>query len=409
LRILLLSWEFPPHLIGGLGRHVAELAPALGEQGVEVHVITPRLSAGAEQEQIAERVTVHRVPLEIGEDDNLVASSRLANAALERKAHQLSAALGGFDLIHGHDWLVAYASVALKYSLRLPLVVTVHSMERGRLQGNLQSEQSLAIHGTEWWLTYESWRVITVSQYMARQAHDHFGVPHDKLEVIPNGVTPPATPPLPAAERAAFRSEFADPYEPIALYVGRIVYEKGVHVLVDAAPRILRDVPNMRFVVAGTGAYLNDVRERAFGIGVGDRFSFPGFIADEVRDKLYQVADVAVFPSLYEPFGIVALEAMALGCPVVVSRTGGLSEFVQPHETGIHVTPGDAESLAWGVLHTIQHPEWTDRRVQNARADVAQNYTWARIAQQTIAAYRRTRETWQRAGGNRPSTQRAAV
>jgi glycogen synthase len=387
-------------MVGGLGKHVADLAPALAEQGIDVHIITPRLSAGESEEQIADRLTVHRVALDIGMDHNLVAFSRLANAALGQRGGELAAAVGGFDLIHGHDWLVAYSSVALKYSLRVPLVVTVHSMERGRMQGNLQSEQSLAINGTEWWLTHESWRVITVSQYMARQVQEYFGVPHDKLDVIPNGVTMPDTPPMDAAERAVFRARYAAPDEQIAYYVGRIVHEKGVQVLVDAAPRVLREVPGMKFVVAGTGAYLAAVQERAASAGVADRFVFTGFIPDDVRDKLYEVADVAVFPSLYEPFGIVALEAMALGCPVVAARTGGLAEFVRPHETGILVTPSDAESLAWGILHTVQHPDWTARRIINARREVRDVYNWRRIAEQTRATYERTRDTWQRAGGN---------
>lgn len=387
-------------MVGGLGKHVADLAPALAEQGIDVHIITPRLSAGESVEQLTDRLTVHRIPLDIGMDHNLVAFSRLANAALGQKGGELAAAVGGFDLIHGHDWLVAYSSVALKYSLRVPLVVTVHSMERGRMQGNLQSEQSLAINGTEWWLTHEAWRVITVSHYMARQVQEYFGVPSDKLDVIPNGVTMPIGPPMDAATRAAFRAQYAAPDEPIAYYVGRVVHEKGVQVLVDAAPHVLREVPRMKFVVAGTGAYLATVQERAASAGVADRFVFTGFIPDDVRDKLYQVADVAVFPSLYEPFGIVALEAMAHGCPVVAARTGGLAEFVRPHETGILVTPSDAESLAWGILHTVQHPEWTARRIANARQEVQEVYNWTRIAEQTRATYERTRETWRRSSGH---------
>lgn len=396
MRILLLAWEFPPHMVGGLGKHVAELVPALAARDVEVHVITPRVVDAPAEERIAPRAVVHRVACDAEPEDNLVALSRRVNLALEQKGRELAAMHGPFDLIHGHDWLVAYSSVALKYALRVPLVVTVHSMEHGRVQGRLQSEQSLAINGTEWWLTQEAWRVITVSQYMAGQVREQFGVPPDKLEVIPNGVTLPQRL-LDAAERARERARYAAPDEPIIYYVGRIVEEKGVQVLVDAAPRLLRSHARLRFVVAGTGSYLAAVRQRAADLGVAERFWFMGFLPDADRDKLYQVADVAVFPSLYEPFGIVALEAMAYGCPVVAAQTGGLAEVIQAHETGILVVPGNPDSLAWGILHTLEHPQWTAQRVANARRVIEEAYSWTSIADKTIAAYRRARETWQAA------------
>jgi glycosyltransferase involved in cell wall biosynthesis len=396
LRILLLSWEFPPHVAGGLGKHVADLAPALAAHGIEVHVVTPHLRGGTSTESICPGATVHRVPCGPARDgDNIVTFSQHSNSSLERKSHELSAELGGFDLIHGHDWLVAYSSIALKYALKRPLVVTVHSMERGRRQGDMSDEQALAINGTEWWLTYEAWRVITVSNYMREQVETFFGVPRDKLDVIYNGVNPPSGPPLVAANRAKFRSAYAAADEPIVYYVGRIVYEKGVHVLVNAAPAILRDQPRTRFVIAGTGPMLDTLRQQTVELGLADRFVFTGYISDEVRDKLYQVANVAVFPSLYEPFGIVALEAMAYNCPIVVTQTGGLAEFVRPHENGIMVYPDNPSSLAWGILHTLHHPEWAALRAANALRDVKSIYNWDRIATQTIETYRRIHTAWQ--------------
>lgn len=396
MRLLLLSWEFPPHIVGGLGKHVADLAPALAAQGIDVHVITPNLRGGEEVERLGERATVYRVPAhdQTQNAHDLVTFSQASNTFLERKGHELHAALGGFDMIHGHDWLVAHSSVALKYALKRPLIVTVHSMERGRMQGNLSSAQSLAINGTEWWLTYEAWRVITVSHYMGRQVHQYFGVPQDKLDVIYNGVTIPPRSITDADERAAFRAVYARPDEQIVYYVGRIVYEKGVQVLVEAAPHVLRELPNVKFVIAGTGGHLDTLRDLVRERGLDQHVVFTGFIADDIRDKLYQIADVAVFPSLYEPFGIVALEAMAYGCPVVVAETGGLAEFVRMHETGILTQPGDASSLAWGILHTLQQPEWAAVRVANALRDVRELYHWPRIAAQTIGTYRRVQREW---------------
>jgi glycosyltransferase involved in cell wall biosynthesis len=393
----MLSWEFPPHIVGGLGKHVADLAPALAEQGLEVHVVTPGLRGGAAVEQLCEGATVYRVPVDEIADTHpsIIALSQASNRHLEHKGYQLAAELGGFDIIHGHDWLVAYASVALKYALKRPLIVTVHSMERGRMQGTLSNEQSIAINGTEWWLTYESWRVVTVSSYMAQQVHRFFSVPFDKLDIVYNGVQLPQTHSMSDEQRAAFRARFAQPDQRIVYYVGRLVHEKGVQVLIQAAPQIVQQMPNVKFVIAGTGVYLDELRQLARDYNVSDQVVFTGFIADDVRDKLYQVADVAVFPSLYEPFGIVALEAMAYGCPVVASETGGLAEFVRPHQTGILTHTGDPASLAWGILHSLMRPDWTAGRAQNALAMVKHEFTWQRIAAQTAATYDRAYSEWQ--------------
>jgi glycosyltransferase involved in cell wall biosynthesis len=321
--------------------------------------------------------------------DALVSLAQANNTSLERKALELHLRLGGFDLIHAHDWSVAHSAVAMKYAARLPLVVTVHSTERGRGQGHLMTGEALAINGTEWWLTFEAWRVITVSQYMIGQLGHYFGMPQDKIDVIPNGVTFPATPPLSDAERQAFRRRFAADNEQIVFTIGRMVHEKGLHVLLDAAPQILRERPATKFVIAGTGNQLDALRFHAWECGVYQQCYFTGYVSDQDRDHLFQVADVAVFPSLYEPFGIVALEAMVHRCPVVVSATGGLAEVVRLHETGLTAYTGVPESLAWAVLETLNHPEWAKQRAENAYRQVATLYNWTHIAEQTEAVYRR--------------------
>lgn len=391
MRVLMLSWECPPHIVGGLGKHVSDLVPALAAAGIEVHLVTPNLCGGAAVEEIAPNATVYRVALpDIVRDIHApVALAQANNTSLERKALDLHVRLGGFDLIHAHDWTVAHSAVALKYATRRPLVVTVHSTERGRGQGHLLSGEALAINGTEWWLTFEAWRVITVSQYMTGQLGHYFGIPEDKIDVIHNGVLLPTTPPLVGAERQAFRRRFAHDDERIVFSVGRMVQEKGLQVLIDAAPQILREHPATKFVVAGTGNYLDALRERAWQRGVYQQCYFTGFVSDQDRDHLFQVADVAVFPSLYEPFGIVALEAMAHRCPVVVSATGGLAEVVRLHETGLTAHPSVPESLAWAVLSTIEHPDWAAQRAENAFQQVRTLYNWSHISAQTAAVYRR--------------------
>lgn len=186
-----------------------------------------------------------------------------------------------------------------------------------------------------------------------------------------------------------FRNRYALPGEKIIFYVGRVVYEKGVHILVEAVPRILEAYPHAKFVIAGTGDMLAQLQHRAWELGIAHKVLLTGFIPDKERDRLFKVADCAVFPSLYEPFGIVALEAMAAGAPVVVSEVGGLKEVVQHAETGITVHPNDVGSLSWGILHTLEHPQWTRARVANAQQKVVEEYNWARIGIRTSAIYQR--------------------
>ena len=405
MRVLMLTWEYPPNLVGGQGRHVSELAPALAALGVEVHVVTPDLCGGAAEEEVAPNATVHRVALPDMRHNGhgFMAVVQESNSRLEAKARELHLRLGGFDLIHAHEWSVAYSAVALENATQVPLVVTIHATERGRGQGSLAGAEALAIDEAEGWLTSEAWRVITVSRFMATEIDRYFSIPRDKIDVIHNGVALPAAASLPGDERRDFRRRFACDDEQIVFSVGRLVYEKGLHVLIDAAPEILARQRATKFVVAGAGGQLEALRQRAWERGVYDQFYFTGYISDQDRDRLFQVADVAVFPSIYEPFGIVALEAMAYRCPVVVSATGGLAEVVRLHETGITAHPGAPDSLAWAVVETLRHPEWARARADNAFHEVRQCYTWARIAHQTVDVYHCAHQAWQRGGWAQPA------
>jgi glycogen synthase len=396
MRVLMLSWEYPPYVIGGLSQHVSNLVPALAEAGVEVHVVAPNPRNGLTEERIHANATIHRVATpHPGHDGNgLIATTKTNNSSLEQKARELHLRLGGFDLIHAHEWSVAYSAVAIKYATSLPLVATIHATERGRGQGHLASSEALAINGTEWWLTFEAWRVVTVSHFMADQLTQYFDVPRDKVEVIANGVAMPAYRRLDVAERRAFRNRFAREDERIVFFVGRIVYEKGLHLLIEAASRILAECGPTKFVIAGTGDQLNRLRQYVHQRGLHDRFFFTGFVPDADRDGLFQVADVAVFPSIYEPFGIVALEAMVHRCPVVVAATGGLKEVVRLFETGMTFHAGSSDSLAWAVGETLRYPERARARAEAALHEVEQHYQWSHIAAHTIAVYQRVISAW---------------
>jgi glycosyltransferase involved in cell wall biosynthesis len=227
---------------------------------------------------------------------------------------------------------------------------------------------------------------------MAAELDAYFQTPTDKIDVIPNGVDPSHFLALEGQDLSELRARYARPEEKLVLYVGRLVYEKGIEVLVRAAPLGLAPVPQAKFVIAGKGPELERMRELVRSMGLADKVYLPGFVSDEDRDRLYKLADCAVFPSLYEPFGIVALEAMAAGAPVVGSEVGGLKEVVRHGETGITVYPGDAASCAWGIVHTLVEPQWAEQRVQNAWREVLDRFNWETIARQTADVYTRVVE-----------------
>lgn len=388
MRILMFSWEYPPHVVGGLGKHAAELIPPLGcLPGIEVHLVTPRWGGGESVEKVGQAM-IHRVePPIVGED--FYTGVWKTNLNLEEYADQLWRDAGPFDLVHVHDWLVAFVGAAVKRNFKVPLLSTIHATERGRGRGHLGSDQSRAIHQVEWWLTYESWRVIACSEYMAGEISGYFHCPRDKIDVIPNGVDTARFDLLEGKDLTHFRNMYALPFEDIVFSVGRVVYEKGLQQLMHALPLVLAQQPSAKVIIAGKGPELESLRSLAWSLGVGEKVLLTGFISDKDRDRLFKTADCAVFPSLYEPFGIVALEAMAAKCPVVVSEVGGLQEVVQHAETGITVYPDDPGSLAWGIVHTLQHPKWSAARVENAYRVVREEFNWERIARLTVDVYSR--------------------
>lgn len=397
LRVLMLSWEYPPFIVGGLGAHVGALAPALARAGVSIHVVTPRWKGGEAEKVIdggrsraaATSSRIYRVEPPVRNLGNVFADVQQTNLNLEEQGHTLLEELGGFDVIHAHDWLVAWAAAALKRLHKTPLVATIHATERGRGRGNLAGETASAINGAEWWLTYEAWRVIATSQFMEQEVKSYFNLPADKIDIVPNGIDAAPFDALEKVDLCGFRKRWAQPDERIIFFVGRLVQEKGAHLIVEAAPQVLAEFPKTKFVLAGTGSMTGHIKWRAMNLGIGDRILVAGFISDADRNRLLRVADAAVFPSLYEPFGIVALEGMAAKCPVVVSDVGGLGEVVKHDENGVKVYPDNVDSLAWGIRYVLRDPKAARARAAKAYRMVKVEYSWDRIAQQTAEVYRR--------------------
>ena len=383
MKVLMLTWEFPPRTVGGLARHVAGLSQALGQEGWEVEVITPG-EAKNDSGRPRGGVSLHPVQPYALPSLNFITDIQHLNYSLLEEAVRLINASEDIALLHAHDWLVAFAARALKHIYRLPLVCTIHATEYGRNQG-LHSELQHYISSVEWWLTYESWRVIVCSQSMKDEVGFIFQTPADKMRVIPNAIELSEFTFDP--QKAPSRQNFALPEEKIVFYIGRMVPEKGVQTLLQAVPGILREVPEAKFILAGKGPYEEELKRMSREMGLEHKVQFIGYIEDTVRNALYNYAELAVFPSLYEPFGIVALEGMATKTPVVVSDTGGLREIVKHEKNGLLFPPGDGNALARQIIRLLKESGLAKRLAENAYHYVLRDYTWSGVAQKTLGVY----------------------
>jgi len=385
-RILILSWEYPPLIEGGLARHVRKLSEALVELGIEVHVLT-RGGEDSPAEETAGGVAVHRIrepshPKDLGE---FVAWVERMNSDM------LAAGVGlgdrfDFDLVHGHDWLVANACDHLARRFGTSLVTTIHATEYGRHQGWVNKHPQTYIHGVERWITNRSQRVITCSAFMRDQVADIFGIAESRITVIPNGIDPGDLPRPDVAEMARLRAEFAAPEERLVLLIGRLVYEKGFQLALEAMPAVIEAVPGTRFLVAGSGTHEEELKAQAEELELMGHGTFLGWIGDDVLHTLYGIADLTVVPSIYEPFGLVALEAMASGCPCIVADTGGLREVVPEEGAGLRFAARDPEALAEVAIRVLSDPALEARLIAEAKEHVLR-FDWADVAAQTAAVY----------------------
>jgi glycogen(starch) synthase len=382
---MMLTWEFPPRIIGGISPHVYNLSKNLAQNGVKVYVVTCDFP-GAPRHETIEGVEVHRIDSYRNPAPDFATWVYLMNVNMQKEAAALARSLGGqIDIFHAHDWLVATAGIGLKHVFREPLLATVHSTEIGRRNGiNLDYERM--IHETEAWLTYEAWKVICCSDYMVSHVRWAFGLAPDKLIMVPNGVNAEAYAKYEKEDLSQFRSKFALPEEKIVLFVGRLVYEKGVHVFVNAAPKVLQK-DNAKFIIVGNGYMKDQLSSLVRGMGLTHKVLFTGFVDDETLRKLQTCANVSVVPSLFEPFGIVALEAMAAKSPVVVSDAGGLPEIVTHDVDGVKTYSGNPESLAWGITRVLTDDHYANRLRENAYKKIREKYNWNQIAQQTKSIY----------------------
>ena len=388
MRVLLLSWEYPPVIEGGLGRHVRKLSEHLVQDGVEVHVLTRgggRLPAHDERHG----VHVHRVrePQFPTDMDAFLRWVRSMNDDMRTLATQLCKRFE-FDLVHSHDWLVAKAAHETAQCIGRPWLVTVHATEYGRHQGWVQNYPQSEIHAAERAMVRRADHVITCSQFMRGHVASVFGVRPERITPIPNGIDPAELDPG-ETDLEALRARFAASHERLVLLVGRLVYEKGFHLALDALAPIIRRHRDVRFVVAGTGTAEAELKRQARRLRLTRHGTFLGWVGDDMLHALYRVADLCIVPSIYEPFGIVALEAMASSCVCVVADTGGLREVVPADGTvGLRFRSRDAAALQATVEQVLTDDALRAQVVSEARAHVLR-FDWAEVARRTAGIYAR--------------------
>lgn len=382
MQVLHLSWEFPPRIIGGIASHVFDISRALARRGVEVHVITCNFPGAGKYEKI-DGVNVHRFEAYAAGDSFLGWALRMQRN-MEMSGCDLMSQIQRCDIIHAHDWLSGVAGIGLKHLYRKPLITTMHSTEYGRRTG-IHNDLQASIHEIEGWISYESWRVITCSYYMRDHVAWCFHISPSKICVIPNGVD---------VTKFSFnlnywevRNRFAHESERLILFVGRLVPEKGLDTLIKTLPMISTSGVNVKLVVVGEGPQKESYQNMADDYGLHEKVLFAGHVDDWTLRALYRVADVTVVPSKFEPFGIVALEAMAAHCPLVTTFIGGLDEIVDDCGTGLKVPVDDPDALAGAILRIVRDIGFKNYVVENAYRKCLWNYNWDKIAEWTSGVY----------------------
>ncbi|HYJ56950.1 MAG TPA: glycosyltransferase family 4 protein [Mycobacterium sp.] len=384
MKILLLSWEYPPVVIGGLGRHVHHLATEFVMAGHDVVVLSRRPTATDPHthpttDEVVEGVRVIAAaedPHEFTFGTDMMSWTLAMGHAMIRAGLVLNDWRP--DVVHAHDWLVAHPAVALAQFFDVPLVSTIHATEAGRHSGWVSGTVSRQVHALESWLVRESDSLITCSASMRDEISTLFGPELAEISVIRNGIDTGGWP-------FAMRRARSGPAE--LLYFGRLEYEKGVHDAITALPRIRRTHPGTTLTIAGDGTQLDFLTEQARKHKVLRATNFVGRVNHSQLLVLLHRADAAVLPSHYEPFGIVALEAAAAGAPLVTSTAGGLGEAVIDGVTGLSHPPNDVAGLSAAVRAVLDAPAAAQQRARAAHDRLTSDFAWQTVAAETSQVY----------------------
>ena len=366
MKVAMIGWEYPPFTVGGLGTHCFGLTRSLSHMGVKVDFYMPQTKHGAKSDN------PNLVIKEVGETTVFPYDRPESNEiggqffeAVDRYNNLVVAKVKGkYDVIHCHDWLTIQASIALKDILGVPLVLTVHSTEYDRSGG---------INPNQWFIDIErkgmqkADKIIAVSQFTKNTIVDKYGIDPDKISVIYNAVYP-----LSKGDK-----------QKIVLFLGRLTIQKGAEFFLRAAKKVTEFESGVRFVVAGAGDLLSDLINQSVELGISDRVMFTDRLTDDEMKYIYGIASVYVMPSVSEPFGITALEAISAGTPAIVSKTAGVSETFK---NCLKVDFWDTDEMASKIISVLRYGSLSSALTENGRQEI-DLFTWDNVAGKTLDVY----------------------
>ncbi|RSD27447.1 glycosyltransferase family 4 protein [Mesobacillus subterraneus] len=393
--ILMLSWEYPPHIVGGLARHVHALSLELSKLDNEIHVVTAKPSNSSDYEK-QEGIHIHRVAPLNEEDPDFLAWIGGLNLAIIEESLSISRHIS-FDVVHTHDWLTGPAGGFLSKMLGIPLIATIHGTEFGRNKGVFTNLQQF-VFSKEKELCRSAEEIIVCSDFMKDEVLRLLDVTSDRVSVIANGT---------AIEEVNISKLVIEELFPflkdrkVVFSIGRMVKEKGFATIIEAANLLKQEAPELSFVIAGNGPLLETYRRKVWEMGLQDSVQFIGFISEEVRQALLKRADIAVFASGYEPFGLAAAEALAAGVPTILSRTGGMQGLIEDGKTGFHMEPGDEKDLAQKILWIQQNHSLAHHMAKSGQKGITEKFSWEHNAKATDTLYSRSITTFAQKEGIR--------
>jgi glycogen(starch) synthase len=377
----MLTWDFPPRVTGGTAAHVTGLSKGLAAAGHDVVVLTlaSRRADHAGEQMGPVRVLRADIDLPHIPDERYLAQAASANHDLTQLALDAESPLAGWvpDVVHGHDWRIGWSANTLARHYGVPFLLTMHGTERVRHGGNLPTGRPTDVNSIEWWLAFKADRLIASTRLMVDQLVTGFELAPEQVVRIPNGINPAL---WDGHDRHTER-------EQMIVSWGRVQYEKGFQVLARAMTTLRTRVPDVSCTIAGRGSYLPELQTQIDVEGVSDLIDLPGFLRDDELRSLVQRAGCVVIPSLYEPFGLVALEALAAGAPLIVARTGGLAELIAGTDAGLTFEPGNPDDLAHCVEMVLSDQALAQNLTRNARELIETKYAWDAIAASVVTVY----------------------
>ncbi len=394
MRILHISSEYPPQQIFGLGRYVSDLSREQVAQGHEVAVLTNSLG-GVDRDLVDRGVHVHRVEYPPPPMPPTPAAPVTAfNVHLQQRAWSLGRkGLGDPEVVVSHDWLTALAGHHIAGRLGLPHLWTVHDLVHGKRFGTVTQLDDRIAHSIERWATRKADLILVNSGAIGDEIAKVHGAAKDRVELLHPGIDLTACETSQDESRLRmFRSCFAKPDESLVTFTGRLDLEKGIDTLVNGFSMLRRRLPNVRLAIAGRGALQTTIEEHIRKLDLGGAVTLCGYLEGQVLRSFYSISDVHVCPSHYEPFGLVALEAMAVGTPVIVSDTGGLRDIVSTSKVGRRFPVRDSEALGDSLFELLNNPTLRRRLGRAGRDHVRGKFAWPSLAQKAVGIYERILE-----------------